>query len=142
MTPNAPTEKSQSPLDRFRSRLIGPTLDSAREIPFYSRYWEGRPLELDQLPTVTKGQLLQDLPSTLRPGGVPVNVGHSTGTTGQPFFRVRGQAEIDAYSEYLRSVRKATVARTGPGAVGACQPMAGWPAGRWSAASTGEVTPP
>ncbi|MGY1456436.1 hypothetical protein [Streptomyces sp. SS8] len=107
------TGNAQSPTDRFRLRLLGPTLESAREVPFYARHWEGRALELEHLPTVTKKGLLEHLPSTLRPGGVPVNVGHSTGTTGWPFFRVRGREEIKAYSEYLRSVRSATAARTG-----------------------------
>ncbi|WP_410539947.1 hypothetical protein [Streptomyces sp. KL2] len=113
MTNDAQTGTAQSPTDRFRSRLLGPTLESAREIPFYARHWEGRELSLEQLPTVTKKQLLDDLASTLRPGGVPANVGHSTGTTGRPFFRVRGREEIKAYSEYLRSVRTATAAHRG-----------------------------
>ncbi|MEV0694499.1 hypothetical protein [Streptomyces sp. NPDC050388] len=113
MTNDAPTGTAQSPTDRFRSRLLEPTLESARAIPFYERHWKGRDLNLDELPTVTKRQLLDNLASTLRPGAVPANVGHSTGTTGRPFFRVRGREEIKAYSEYLRSVRTATAARSG-----------------------------
>jgi phenylacetate-coenzyme A ligase PaaK-like adenylate-forming protein len=97
----------------FRQRLMRATLDHAFEVPFYRRRWGTAAAQLSDVPSSGKSDFLADPHEVVHPGQSTAHVAHSTGTTGRPFSRVRGAAEIEAFSTYLRELRRALAQRDG-----------------------------
>ncbi|WP_114946842.1 phenylacetate--CoA ligase family protein [Microvirga calopogonii] len=100
----------------FQEELLPRTIAEALQIPFYQRHWRGRNAamvaslgDLPSLPLLSKDEL-SEADDLLRDGERAVTLIHSTGTTGRPLVRFRGEAElaaVRAVAHRLAEVREA-----------------------------------
>jgi phenylacetate-coenzyme A ligase PaaK-like adenylate-forming protein len=97
----------------FQEGLLPRTIAEALNVPFYRRHWRGRNpaavtslSALPSLPLLSKDDL-REAGDLLRDGERAVTVIHSTGTTGQPLVRFRGEAELAAVRMVARRLAEA-----------------------------------
>lgn len=106
-----PARPSQIRSNTFWEKLLPRTLAHCRKQPFYREKWgplADEPLadieDLAQLPVLGKDDLRRFFDYACAAGGDLGTVIHSSGTTGQPVYRIRSKAELQFIFRFFSKV--------------------------------------